>query len=251
MDGDGRLTFEAAGRSVSVLWAEAAQPVAAAAIAHGAGAGMTHPFMAGVAHGLVASGVSVLRFNFPYIEARRRAPDPLRVLLDTWRAAMQQVSRLANGLPVIAGGKSMGGRIASMLAAADGSQFAGAALVFFGYPLHPPGRVDQLRDGHLSSITVPTLFIQGDRDRLARLDLIEAVVAKLRPLARLHIVAGGDHSFRVPARKDPDLSIGGTLGRVAGAFIRDVIGASPPAPGSRDTPGSPGAGEDPLGQVNF
>jgi len=226
MDGEERVTLEAPGRSVAGLWSEAAEAVAAAAIAHGAGAGMTHPFMTGVANGLVSAGVSVLRFNFPYMEARRRVPDPPRVLLDTWRVAMQQAVGLAGGLPVVAGGKSMGGRIASMLAAADGSQFKGAALVFFGYPLHPPGRVDRLRDDHLSSIAVPMLFIQGDRDRLARLDLIEAAVAKLRPLAPLHVVAGGDHSFRVSGSKDSDRTIGETLGRMAGAFIRDVVGAT-------------------------
>lgn len=227
MDAEKPFTFEAAGRCVSGLWAEVAQPVAVAAIAHGAGAGMTHPFMAGVSNGLVSAGVSVLRFNFPYIEARRRAPDPPPVLLDTWRMAMRQTTGLANGLPVIAGGKSMGGRIASLLAAAEGSQFTGAALVFFGYPLHPPGRTDHLRDGHLASITVPMLFIQGDRDRLARLDLIEAAVEKLRPLARMRIVPGGDHSFRVAARRESDLSIGDTLGRMAGTFIRAIIAVRP------------------------
>ena len=228
------FTFEGAGLSVSGLWTEAARPIAVAAIAHGAGAGMHHPFMTGAAEGLAAGGVSALRFNFPYMDARRRAPDRPPVLQTTWHAAIQQAVPPDRGMPLVAGGKSMGGRIASMLAAAQGEDFAGAALVFFGYPLHPPGNSDRLRDAHLPGIRVPMLFIQGTRDPLARFDLVEAVVKRLEPLARLHVVADGDHSFRVRGTKRSDRDIGQALGRVAAGFIRDVTARrGPPSSGAR------------------
>jgi uncharacterized protein len=228
MDATESVRFDAAGASVSGLWTHATRPIAAAAIAHGAGAGLSHPFMAGVAEALAAGGISVLRFNFPYMESRPRFPDAAPVLLDAWTAAIQQVSRPDPALPVVAGGKSLGGRMASMLAAAQGHDFRGVALVFFGYPLHAPGNTDRLRDAHLPQIRVPMLFIQGTRDSLARLDLVEALVARLHPLARLHVVTGGDHSFRVPGTKRPDRETALVLGRVAADYIRDIVATRPP-----------------------
>lgn len=222
-----RLEFPAGGTTVSALWTPAAQAIAVSALAHGAGAGMTHPFMAGATAGLAAGGVSVLRFNFAYMEARRRVPDRAPVLLDTWRAAIEELFRRGGGLPMIVGGKSMGGRMASMLAAEDGAEFPGAALVFFGYPLHPAGKADRLRDAHLPQVRVPMLFIQGTRDALARADLIAGVVRRLRPLARLHVVADGDHSFHVPGAKRPDRDIGHELGEVAARYIREIVAAPP------------------------
>ena len=220
------FTFEEAGLSLSGLWTEAARPIAVAAIAHGAGAGMHHPFMTGAAEGLAAGGVSVLRFNFPYMDApRRRRPDPPPVLLETWEAAVRQAMARSHGLPVVAGGKSMGGRIASMLAAKQGPDFPGTALVFFGYPLHRPGMTDHLRDAHLPRIRVPMLFIQGTRDPLARFDLMEALVERLGPIARLHVVTDGDHSFHVRGGGDSDRDNGRALGQIAGAFVRTVVGA--------------------------
>jgi len=204
--------------------------VAVSAIAHGAGAGMTHPFMEGVALGLADGGISVLRFNFPYVDAHRRVPDPAPVLLGTWRAAVQRVRRLGPGLPLVVGGKSLGGRMASMLAAAEGSAFPAAALVFFGYPLHPAGKVERLRDAHLAGVRAPMLFLQGTRDALARLDLVEQVVAKLEPRARLQVIHGADHSFRVPGRKRSDHDIGQELGGIAAAYVRGVLAdGAPPA----------------------
>ncbi len=184
---------------------------------------MTHPFMEGVARGLCGGGVSVLRFNFPYLDAHRRMPDPAPVLLETWRAAVARARSLGDGLPLVAGGKSLGGRMASMLAAQAGAAFPAAALVFFGYPLHPPGKVDRLRDAHLAGVRVPMLFLQGTRDPLARLDLIERVVGTLGPLARLHVVPGGDHTFRVPGPKRADDDIGEELGRIAAAYVRGIV----------------------------
>lgn len=195
---------------------------------------MTHPFMAGVAEGLRSGGVSVLRFNFPYIESGRRAPDPPAVLRGTWEAVMPHALRRSNGAPVVAGGKSLGGRVASMWAAAQGQRFPAAALIFFGYPLHAAGRTEHLRDAHLSGIHRPMLFIQGTRDQLARLDLIEAVVKKLHPLARLHLVAGGDHSFRVKGSHASDQETGCRLGLTAAEYVRALVDAEPDHRSSAD-----------------
>jgi predicted alpha/beta-hydrolase family hydrolase len=185
---------------------------------------MGHPFMAGAAEGLVQSGISCLRFNFPYMEAGRRAPDRPLKLLETWRGALDLGRRCAPGVPLVAGGKSMGGRMASVLAADEGTEFQGAALVFLGYPLHAPGQPTQLRDAHLFAVTVPMLFIQGTQDPFARFDLLEALVKRLGARARLRAVEGADHSFRVRGRKRPDHEIGRELGEVAGAFAQEVAG---------------------------
>jgi predicted alpha/beta-hydrolase family hydrolase len=210
-------------RETSFLWSPGRSPVAVAVVAHGAGAGMDHPFMAGVAEGLASDGVSSLRFNFPYVQEGRRSPDRPPVLLGAWRAALAEGARRARGLPLVAGGKSLGGRMASMLAAEDGARFVGRALVFFGYPLHAPGRSDQTRDTHLSQVDVPMLFIQGTADALARFDLVEAVVGGLGERARLHAVEGGDHSFKVRGAKRPPDEVGRELGSVAAGFVREVV----------------------------
>ena len=171
-------------------------------LAHGAGADMSSPFMSAVQAGLARAGFVAVKFNFPYTEARRRAPDPRPVLEACYRAVIEAVRsdrRLAP--PWIAiGGKSMGGRIASHLAAAA---VLVRALVLLGYPLHPAGSRDRLRVEHLPSVAVPTLFVQGTRDPLCDLDLLRPVVARM-PRARLHTVEGGDHSLRLPRRMGRD-----------------------------------------------
>jgi uncharacterized protein len=201
----------------------AVDPVALALVAHGAGAGMRSPFMDGVADGFSEGGVSALRFNFPYTEAGRKAPDRAPVLMDAWRAALDAGKGLADGVPLAASGKSLGGRIASMVAAEDGEAFPARALVFFGYPLHAPGRSDQPRDAHLPAVRVPMLFIEGTNDALATFGLMETLVARLSPLAHLHVVDGGDHSFRVRGARRPDEEIGRELGGVAAAFVREAV----------------------------
>jgi uncharacterized protein len=206
------------------LWDEADAAVATCVVAHGANNDMRHGFFTGVAAGLVGEGISALRFDFPYKVRGRAYPDRPPVLLEAWRAAMEEARRRAGDLPVVASGKSMGGRMASMLAAEEGERFDGAALVFFAYPLHAPGRTDSPRVDHLPSVTVPMLFIEGTRDPLARFDLVEDVVRRLGPMARLHVIEGGDHSFRVPGAKRPDREIGEELGRAAAGFIREVTG---------------------------
>ena len=217
------LAFPGPRGDVEALWTPAAAALAVAVLAHGAGAGMTHPFMEGAASGLIGERVSVLRFNFPYVTQGRRSTDRPEVAVATWRAALDQARKSARGLPLVAGGKSYGGRMASMLAADEGEAFGASALIFFGYPLHAPGRADQPRDSHLGSITVPMLFIEGTDDSLARFDLIEALVDRLRPLARLHVVQGGDHSFRVRGARRADLEIARELGAVAAGFVKEVV----------------------------
>jgi len=207
-------------------WDPAAAAVATCVVAQGAGGSTRAPLFEGIAAGLRAGGVSSMRFDFPYTRAGRRGPDRPPALLQSWREALELAAARADGLPLVASGKSMGGRMASMLAAEDGDAFAAGALVFFGYPLHPPGRIDQLRVEHLPRVTVPMLFIQGTADALARLDLVEETVAKLGDRARLYAVRDGDHSFRVRGRKRPDREIGEELGGVASEFIRDVVGGS-------------------------
>lgn len=209
-------------RSVSAIWRNVPDANAVVAIAHGAGNDMRHPFFEGIAEGLAAEAVPTLRFNFPYAEEGRRAPDRPPVLMEAWRAALAVAEDRGSGAPVIASGKSLGGRMASMVAAEDGDGFRARALVFFGYPLHAPGKTDQLRDAHLSEVRVPMLFIQGDADSLARFDLIEGVVEGLKPLARLHRVERGDHSFRVRGRKRPDVDIGVEVAKISASFIREV-----------------------------
>jgi len=204
-------------------WDPAAGGIATCVVAQGAGGSTRSPLFDGIAAGLTSSGVSSFRFDFPYTLAGRRGPDRPPVLLQAWREALAEAAALADGTPLVASGKSMGGRMASMLAAEDGDAFAARALVFFGYPLHPPGKVDRLRVEHLPRITVPMLFIQGTGDALGRFDLVEDTVASLGKRARLHAIDGGDHSFRVRGRKRPDREIGEDVGGIAAAFIRDVV----------------------------
>lgn len=168
----------------------------AVVLAHGAGGNRRTPLLTTVAEGVAAAGHRVILMNFPYTEDKRRAPDPHALLEATIDAVATYAEGTLGARRVVLGGKSMGGRMASQLVA-RGRPAAG--LVFIGYPLHPPGRVDSLRDAHLERIAAPMLFIQGTRDALARWDLMEAVAARL-PRATLHRVEDGDHSFRVLKR---------------------------------------------------
>jgi uncharacterized protein len=210
--------------SIAGLLDRAHPQVALMAVAHGAGNDMRSPYLAGIAQGLVAHDVSCVRFNFPYAQRGRRSPDPPRVLMDAWRSILTAASEERGSAPVIASGKSLGGRMASMVAAEDGQRFAARALVFFGYPLHAPGKADQPRDEHLASIEVPMLFIEGTADPFARFDLIENVVERLGPRARLHVIEGGDHSHQVRGARRPPEEVGQDLGAIAAAFVREVTG---------------------------
>lgn len=187
--------------------------------AHGAGHDMRSAVLVGFAEGLAEQGTACLRFNFPYKERGSKAPDPPPVLLDAWRAAFDRAREL--GGPVWVSGKSMGGRIGSM-AVAEGMPAAG--LVFLGYPLHPPGKPERIRDAHLDHVPVPMLFIQGTRDSFARWDLLEGVVKRLADRAALHPIEGGDHSFRIRGKPRDDRATGQELAAIAAEFIRERSG---------------------------
>ena len=172
-------------------------------LAHGAGAGMKHPFLEGVAARLAARGVASFRYQFPYMEARKGRPDPPAVAAATVRAAVERAGADLPGLPLVAGGKSFGGRMTSTAAAA--SPLPGVrGLAFLGFPLHPPGKPGTERAEHLARVAVPMLFLQGTRDEFAGLDLLEPVVRKLGPRATLHLVEGANHSFAVPRSSGRD-----------------------------------------------
>jgi predicted alpha/beta-hydrolase family hydrolase len=168
-------------------------------LAHGAGAGMNHPFMEDLSSRIANVGIATLRYQFPYMEARRRVPDPPSVLTATVAAAVRAASEAAAGLPLLAGGKSMGGRMTSQ-SAAEGRLEVVAGLVFYGFPLHPPNRPGTKRADHLAKVTLPMLFLQGTRDAFAGLELLRPVVAKLGPRTTLHVIDGADHSFHVPKK---------------------------------------------------
>jgi predicted alpha/beta-hydrolase family hydrolase len=176
-------------------------------LAHGAGAGMDHPSIRDVATGLAQRGIATLRYQFPYMERKSRRPDPPPLCHATVRAAVAAASRLAPDLPLIAGGRSFGGRMTSQ-AQAQISLPRVAGLVFLAFPLHPAGRPGTERAAHLQEVNVPMLFLQGTRDELADLDLLQALVKRLGARATLHLLPDADHSLHVPARtgrKDCDL----------------------------------------------
>ena len=187
-----------ASRSAGPVHGILTRPPAAAAflvLAHGAGAGMHHPFFEDLAARIAARDIANLRWQFPYMEKGQRRPDPTPVLLASVRAAIGKGRELAEGLPLFAGGKSMGGRMTSMAAADDSLDVRG--IVFFGFPLHPAGRRTVDRAEHLARVAVPMLFLQGSRDALADLALLRPIVNGLGTSATFRVLEGADHSFRV------------------------------------------------------
>ena len=178
-------------------------------LAHGAGAGMTHPFMAAIAEGLMERGIATLRYQFPYMEQGSRRPDPPKLAHAAVRAAVLEAARQFPQLPLLAGGKSFGGRMTSQAQAA--SPLPGVrGLVFFGFPLHPPGKPSNERAKHLFDTGIPLLFLQGTRDEFADLQLLEPLCQELGDRATLKLFQEADHSFHVPARsgrKDPEVRV--------------------------------------------
>ena len=202
---------------VSGLLTEARSPSCLLVLGHGAGAPMTHPWMEALAEALAGEGISTLRYNFQYMEAGRRRPDHVRRLLAVVASALSAGRECANGLPLFAGGKSMGGRMTSTLVAeraraatlvgADtigrphgGDAEGTAGLVFLGFPLHAPGRRESVRGDHLMHVPCPMLFHQGTRDRLADLELLRPLLERVGPHATLHVHEGGDHSLTMLKR---------------------------------------------------
>jgi uncharacterized protein len=193
-------------RKVSGIFEMPPKARACYVLAHGAGAGMKHPFLAAVAAELAARGIATLRYNFPYMEQGGKRPDNPKVAHAAVRAAVAEAARLAPGLPLYAGGKSFGGRMTSQ--AQSELPLPGVrGLIFLGFPLHAPGKPSVERGDHLFKIKIPMLFLQGTRDEFAELALLEGLVKKLEH-ATLTLFEDADHSFHVPARtgrKDPEV----------------------------------------------
>ncbi|HEY0875544.1 MAG TPA: alpha/beta family hydrolase [Vicinamibacterales bacterium] len=173
----------------------AESPIAAVILAHGAGAGQKSPWMVKAAKAMAERNVTCVTFDFPYITAGKKVPDRAPVLEEHWRRVLDDTRGKLDGLPVFIGGKSMGGRIASHIAAQGVPGISG--VLFFGYPLHPPGRPDQRRDAHLPQIQEPMLFVQGSKDTFGNEAEITALLPTLQR-ATLHVIRDGDHSFKVP-----------------------------------------------------
>ena len=186
-------------RTVELTVYPSDQPIAGFVLAHGAGAGQMSSFMVEAARGLSSRHISTATFDFPYITAKRKVPDRAPVLEHAWREAIASARSHLRDVPLFIGGKSMGGRIASNVAAQGGIGTV-TGLVFFGYPLHPPGRPEQMRDAHLPDIREPMLFIQGGKDAFGGGDEIRALLPRLQR-ATLHEIEGGDHSLRVAGGK--------------------------------------------------
>lgn len=182
-------------------------------LAHGAGAGMRHGFMETVADRLAGHGIATFRFQFPYMEAGRKAPSPAPVLVKTVRSAVAEAARLAPDLPLVAGGKSMGGRMTSTAAAAEALPGV-KGLAFLGFPLHAPGRESSERGAHLAAVKLPMLFLQGTRDKLADLTLLRPLLARVTPRPTLAVIEGADHSFHVLKRS----------GRTDGEVLDEICG---------------------------
>jgi predicted alpha/beta-hydrolase family hydrolase len=194
-----KLTFEVEpALRVSGIWQAPAQPTVCYLLAHGAGAGMNHPFLGAVAAQLVERGVATLRYQFPYMERGSKRPDPPKLCHATVRAAVAEAARRCSA-PLFAGGRSFGGRMTSQaqaIAPLPGLR----GLAFLGFPLHPAGKPSDERAKHLFDVDVPMLFLQGTRDELAEMSLLEPLVRKLGTRATLQLFEGADHSFHVPAR---------------------------------------------------
>ncbi len=199
--------------------------------AHGAGAGMRHAFLERLAAILGAYGIATLRYNFLYMEAGKGRVDPPALAHAAVRAAVAAAAAAAPGLPILAGGKSFGGRMTSQTQAAE-PLAAVRGLVFFGFPLHPPGKPDTARADHLDQVRVPLLFLQGTRDEFAQLDFLRPVVERLGPRATLHTIEGGDHSFKV--KKSAGRTELEVLGELAGVVREWTLKI--PGPSARGQP---------------
>ncbi|MDN3563414.1 alpha/beta hydrolase [Paeniroseomonas aquatica] len=187
------------GAAVSGILQVPARATACCVLAHGAGAGMTHPFLSAVADGLADRGVATLRYQFPFMERGSKRPDKAALAQAAVRAAVAQAGRRLPALPVFAGGKSFGGRMTSQ-AQAEAPLPKVRGLVFLGFPLHPAKKPSDTRARHLVQVGIPMLFLQGSRDALAALPLVESLVGQLGTRATLVTIDGGDHGFHVPKR---------------------------------------------------
>jgi predicted alpha/beta-hydrolase family hydrolase len=165
-------------------------------LAHGAGADMNHPFMKTISDYLADQGIGVMRYNFPYTENKKKRPDFVPVLIETVRSAIKAAKKYSKDIPLLAGGKSMGGRMTSMAASKEPLESV-KGIVFFGFPLHPVGQPSVERSEHLFNVNVPMLFLQGSRDKLAEPELLVPIIKKIGNKASIHLIEGADHSFKV------------------------------------------------------
>lgn len=195
-------------------------PRALLVLAHGAGAGMRHPFMASAAAALAERRIGTLRYEFAYMEQGRKSPDRPPAAMARVREAVAEAARVAPGVPLLAGGKSFGGRMTSS-AQAEAPLAGVRGLVFFGWPLHPPGKPGTDRAGHLPLVKVPMLFLQGTRDEFARLELLEPLIELLGPAATLHLIDGADHSFKTKGRKPANVM--DQLGTTVATWCDDML----------------------------
>jgi predicted alpha/beta-hydrolase family hydrolase len=215
-----RFEVEVGGAPSSGLRYEARDPRATLVLAHGAGAPQSHPWMVAMVRTIASEGLDVVTFDFLYTHAKRRVPDRPDVLEATWRAVYAAVQGQENApRPLFVGGKSMGGRIATQVAAQGGFKDL-SGIVLLGYPLHPPGRPDKLRTAHLPKVTVPMLFVQGSRDIFGSPTELAPFVDPLPAGGRIFPIEGGDHSLTPPRRGGESLPT--VMDRVAGEIVRFV-----------------------------
>jgi predicted alpha/beta-hydrolase family hydrolase len=218
------VEVESRGTTNALVYRSAEASAPCLVLAHGAGAGQRHAFMTGTARALAERGVDVVTFDFLYVAAGRRSPDRAPVLETTWRAVLDEVrrQRVPRSARLAMGGKSMGGRMASHVASSDSPPEGVSGLVLLGYPLHPPGQPGKLRTSHLPALRTPTLVVQGSRDEFGGDAEVRAAFAVVPAKVDWHIVAGGDHSFKVPrsaGRTQPDV-MGEIYDAVAGWMNR-------------------------------
>ncbi len=212
---------------VSGLLQGPTQPYACYVMAHGAGAGMHHEFMAAMANALAGEDIATLRFQFPYMEQGSKRPDSPAIAHAAVRAAVREASRRLPGAPLFAGGKSFGGRMTSQ-AQASAPLPGVRGLVFVGFPLHPSGKPSIDRAAHLSAVQLPMLFLQGTRDLLADIDLVRSVTSALGARATLEVIADADHAFHVPARSGRrDADVIDELSKAIARWIRAQAGDAP------------------------
>jgi len=223
-----KLEIERVG-TVSALLMSAPKPRACYVFAHGAGGGMQQPFMDKVAAGLARRDIATFRYQFPYMEKKKRRPDKPMIAHATIWTAVVEAAKLCPGLPLIAGGKSFGGRMTSQ-AQAKAPLPGVAGLAFLGFPLHADNKPSMERAEHLARIDIPMLFLQGTRDRLADLRYLEPVIEELGPKAKLHEIAWGDHSFLVLRKsgRNHEEALDEVLDTLAG-WIKELVGATAPS----------------------
>lgn len=212
------LTVNVGDGTVTAAFARPDGAWASLVVAHGAGSGMEHPFLTGFTDAMNDGGVATWRFNFPYREAGKKFPDRAPAAVAAWRAVMFAAVDNADGVPVWACGKSFGGRMASM-AVAEGMDAAG--LVYLGYPLHPPGKPEKLRDEHLYGLSLPMLLLQGTRDPFALPGELEPIAERIGSNAVVERIGGANHMFEVAGRKRPQEEIGASLAAPVLAFMRE------------------------------